>query len=219
MQPEEDRRPESGEVAVRIVKAAVGAVPVAGSALSELVDYFWERWQQPKVEAYLEEVAREAVTQAWGDEVFDDGDNAELLARGLRAAMDADSEVKARALGRIVASGVGGDRPVDESRLVIASLARIEDPHIRVLAALAAPRPGGRGYPDGTELHGQVNEELIVERVPAVGSALGAVLSVLQAEGLAFRHGRDPYAGLSSDEWSLTPHGRRLLDHVRARAG
>lgn len=41
-------------------------------------------------------------------------DKGELLARGLRAAMDADSDVRARALGPIVAAGVGLDRPIDE---------------------------------------------------------------------------------------------------------
>ena len=217
-QADQHRSGEAGEVAVRIVRAAVGTVPLAGSALAELVDYFWQRWQQPRVEAYVEEVAREAATKAWNDEVFGDEQSAELIARGLRAAMDADSDVKAQALGRVVSAGVGGDRPIDEARLIVASLARIEDPHIRVLAAMATPRPGGAGYPEGTQLHGQVSEDLIIRRVPAVGTALGAVMSVLQAEGLAFRHGRDPYAGISSAEWSLTPHGNRMLEYVRARA-
>lgn len=206
----------AAEVAVRVLRAGVGAVPFAGGALAELVSVFWDRWQEQRVRAYVHEVAEQAASEAWAEELWQAPGRAELLARGLRAAMDADTEKKARALGRIAASGVSGRQPVDEARLLMTSLVRLEEPHVKVLVALAHPRPAGRGFPPGSQLHGQVPENLLEERIPTLGAMLGPVLTVLESEGMVFRHSETRYASpLHREEWSITKHGERLLSFLK----
>ena len=116
--------------------------------------------------------------------------SAQLLAEALSAAARTIDEQKIRALARALANGLREDqaRP-DEEQLVVAALAEVEAPHIKVLTHLGPERARTRTQASGLRSRTPTTRgrrpASLAEECQLSRASVRAVLSVLQRAGMA----------------------------------
>jgi hypothetical protein len=136
-----------------VVGAGVGGVPGALLAVAlepvfiELAARSWDELSElrRKSAGLMIETASHQLGGAPSDvtdAAFTTTGKAQLFAEALQAAAFTADQSKIKALGRALANGLAGDEArVDEERLIVAGLAGLEEPHIRVLLHLPRQRP------------------------------------------------------------------------------
>lgn len=196
-----------GKAIAALVGAAAGGVPGALVAVAlepvfvQLASRSWEELSEVRRRSagYMLQAASEQIGGAPEDVVIrslqSDG-TTQLFADALQAAAMTSNAQKIRALGRALANGLAEDAArVDEERLVVAGLAGLEEPHIRVLAHLPRqrPRPQTRPTTSATGTAGRRGIRLITVAEASGLSVEGAtnVISELTRTGMA---SRDTYA-------------------------
>lgn len=138
----------------------------------------------------------------------------ELIGRAWEAAMRSADERRREGLARAAAAALRSpdDAIVDELQLFTATMARLETPHVRLLALLAAPTPGSGQLKD-LRVEGAMTEEDIVRAWPTAQPVQAQLLKTLENEGLIENAVSSTWTGLAgSRAWSLTAYGRRLLE-------
>lgn len=117
-------------------------------------------------------------------------ESAQLLAETLFAAARTVNENKIRALARALANGLRDDeaRP-DEQQLIVAALAEVEAPHIKVLTHLgperSLPRTQATGLSSRIAPTRGLRPSSIAAQCNLSAASARAVLSVLQRAGMA----------------------------------
>lgn len=124
------------------------------------------------------------------DSALRDLNSAHLLGEAIQTAARTVNDQKIQALARALANGIRDDAArADDEALVIAALAEIEAPHIKVLVHLGPER--SRTRTPGTNLRGRTppsrgsDTRRLAEDCQMDVPAVRAVLSVLQRAGLA----------------------------------
>lgn len=135
-----------------VVGAGVGGVPGALVAVAlepvfiELAARSWDELSdlRRKSAGLMIQTASDHIGGAPSDvtdAAFATTRKSQLFAEALQAAAFTADRSKIKALGRALANGLGGDDArVDEERLIVAGLAGLEEPHIRVLLNLPKQR-------------------------------------------------------------------------------
>ena len=135
----------AGDVGHALVKAAIGTVPYAGSAASELFTMivappFQRRqadWMESVGAKFLELENRQAGIR---DELQNDPGFIDTLLQASQAAGRTSNEEKRSALLNAVMNSVAGDRPDDARRQMFVNLIDEFTPwHLRLLALAANP--------------------------------------------------------------------------------
>lgn len=144
-----------------------------------------------------------------------------LFARAMNAGANTASAEKIVALGRVLARGLGGDQAsIDVDLMIVAALADMEAPHIKVLGAM-----GGDDLYAGSTSHTGV----LIGEFPGYRSVLPAILAVLERHGLirlgalntkdiesAQRYGSRITGGsVGHERWELTSFGVECLAFLR----
>lgn len=166
----------------------------------------------------LVEDASEAVGQPDVDEflttLLRDEHHRELLYQSIQAAAQSTSEAKIRTLAIALASGALSEDPavIDESLVVVDTLAQLEGPHIRLLQLLTTEPPepvaanyGYRPWP--------WRQHQITDADPSLSNAFEALLARLTSLGMvtAFKPGLIDYA---DDRVHLTPFGQICMGYL-----
>ncbi|MEW2330041.1 hypothetical protein AB0880_19775 [Micromonospora chersina] len=173
---------------------------------TSMVEHASEAAGQPDVDEFL--------TKLLGDE-----HHRELLYRSIQAAAQSTSEAKIKTLASALASGsMSGDPAVvDESLVVVDTLAQLEAPHIRLLELLttepadpAAASYGFRPWP--------WRQHQLIEADPGLSNAFDALLARLTSLGMvtAFKAGHVDYA---DDRVHLTRFGQICMGYLAEQAG
>ncbi|MFJ4407237.1 hypothetical protein [Streptomyces sp. NPDC088910] len=143
-----------------------------------------------------------------------------LMAESVQAAMDTPLEAKIRALGGCLGRGVRDETKVDEERLRVRGLARVDEPEVKLMELLeqeppAMPARGGGS--EGRRWPGWRRPELLTE-LPGFAAVLDASIARLTSEGLALDDG---IGRVGADDgfremWILTDFGKDSLQLLRA---
>lgn len=150
----------------------------------------------------LEEIA------AWAETT---DPRADFFLRLLEAARRAGLEEKRQALGRVAARALTDDAALDECVLFLEAIDRLESPHIRVLTAMAAPRPG-RGQLEGHPVTGVIDWEEIRETVRDSPGSLRSAIATLQSFGAVMDSSPATYDQVAGKErWIVSEFGAGLL--------
>jgi hypothetical protein len=168
---------------------------------TSVVEQASEAAAQPNVDEFL--------TKLLGDE-----HHRELLYRSIQAAAQSTSEAKIRTLASALASGAMSEDPavVDESLVVVDTLAQLEAPHIRLLELLTAepadPATANYGFRPWPWRQHQ-----ITDADPGLSNAFDALLARLTSLGMvtAFKPGYIDYA---DDRVHLTQFGRICMGYL-----
>jgi hypothetical protein len=192
-------------------KGILGAVPVVGSALVEVLNRVEQREQERRMR-YVEETLR-----ALGGDVellkrllSSDEDLAELWVRGLRASEDARAKDKIRLLAQVfVDASEGGRSRISSAHVVLSAVASLEEVHLEVLADIReladqpAPTEGKWAGVAGAQ------PEALEQRSRLEPDVLNMVLNDLAGKQLIRSNYLDVYgqAGPSSQARVLTPLG------------
>ncbi|MFG1811753.1 hypothetical protein [Streptomyces sp. NPDC049040] len=144
-----------------------------------------------------------------------------FMAESVEAAMDTPLETKIRALGGCLGRGVRDEAKVDEERLRVRGLARIDEPEVKLMEVLARqtgliPPPE---VPEGEEHRwpGWRRPEILSE-LPGFAAVLDASIARLVSEGLVLDDGIGRLAAEDGfrQMWILTDFGRDCLQLLRA---
>lgn len=145
---------------------------------------------------------------AWGEVTEQRRD---FLMKLLEACRDAALEEKRVALGRIAARAIEDVAALDEAALFLDAIRELDGPHIRVLKAMAAPRPGG-GQLAGHLVQGVIGLDELRERVPSSDHMIENVVARLRSRG-AVANAAPPTFGQIEGKarWIVTRFGEELL--------
>jgi hypothetical protein len=144
----------------------------------------------------------------------------QLTAAALSAAAATALDAKIRVLGRALATGAiaTDDATVDEQQLLVAAMADLEAPHVRVLNQLSIQHAGYWGPKTLTgQAHGWSPHDLATQ-VPGIAAVLQPILTVLAGHGLIMDTGVGTwgYSAGESQRWVLTDYGKRCLAELEA---
>ena len=154
----------------------------------------------------------------------------QAFARALDAVALAQFEAKADALASVLRAGIADDALVDETWLMVDTISRLEPPHVKALAVLAAPEDGSltiasrkQEYP----IPQNVRRPEMLKRLPAAPLLVDRIMQTLEAEGLAigkgggrwkiYDDGQTRNATSGPTEWCATHYGLRIHDHLAGR--
>ena len=133
-------------VTAAIVKSALGAIPFAGSLLGEILSLIIPNQRVGRIESYLgyltdrlEGIDPDTLrTRLQDPQIFD------LFKEGALRSIKAHANVRKQFIAESVASGIsGGPQEASEAKRQLATLAEIDDDHIKVLlSSLRQSRDG-----------------------------------------------------------------------------
>jgi hypothetical protein len=133
-----------------------------------------------------------------------------LVTTAMHAAYMTAVRQKIGALARVVADNIHDDAKIDCSSLVLAALAQIEAPHIRVLHAMVHETPPDP--PDGLKIaDGAWCQSQLAAHLPGLRSGIVPVATMLVSTGMVEE-------GMAADDdnraWFVTSFGIACLEHV-----
>jgi len=176
--------------------AGAGLQPVLAQALHRAGAEIglWRRTSAAKVLDHSSRLLGRSAEQVI-DAAAGSPESAKLLADTMFAAAQTLNEEKIRALGRALANGLRDDqaRP-DEEQLVVAALADVEAPHIKVLTCLGPERSLQRTSASSLRSRSTPTSRgrrpaLLAEECSLSVPAVRSVLSVLERAGMAVMDG------------------------------
>jgi hypothetical protein len=132
-----------------------------------------------------------------------------LTTSAMQAAVDARSELKIRALARVLAENVHDDARIDLAGLAVTGLAELEPPHIRVLHALVHQVP----KQDQGSMHGDLGWECsaLKSHLPSLADALMPIIAVLCRTGMATESPNSSNRRLC---WTATRFGMVCMNYL-----
>jgi hypothetical protein len=200
--------------------AVLGAA--VGSVVQHVVDTaLFRRWE--RAGQAIEVAASEAnlSPDALLRRLLEDERLLDLAATVVAAASETALKAKIRALGKALASGAlaTDDATIDEHRFLVATLADLEAPHVRVLEQVTEPFPTyevktSRDDPNPRTLQVQGwGLDDLGKAQPGLGGVVAPILSVLAGRGLIENAatGTLDYQPSQSERWVITDYGRRCL--------
>jgi hypothetical protein len=144
-----------------------------------------------------------------------------LMAESVQAAMDTPLESKILALGRCLGRGVKDEARVDEERLRVRGLSRIDEPEVKLMELLnqqtrLATTEEIVGDDSGKRWPGWRRPE-ILDELPGFASVLDASIARLTAEGLVRDDGIGRLAASDGfrEMWVVTDFGKECLRLLR----
>ncbi|MBP2052470.1 hypothetical protein J2Z21_005453 [Streptomyces griseochromogenes] len=144
-----------------------------------------------------------------------------LMAESVQAAMDTPLDIKVQALGRCLGRGVRDEAKVDEERLRIRGLARIDEPEVKLMELLERQPPLMPPHELGPDKNvrwpGWRRPEILAE-IPGYADVLDASIARLTSEGLAVDDGINRLVADDGfrEMWILTNFGRDCLRLLRS---
>ena len=136
----------------------------------------------------------------------------ELLARTLVIAQDAALQAKRRVLARALAAGVlGDDAVVDEELIFVRAIADINEPDIRLLSLMKAPK-----QPPGWNSHA------IALADPGLATVAGALLGALDTHGLIVENAQVMMVygeGAGFKHYYISELGQKFLERLAKTDG
>lgn len=145
-----------------------------------------------------------------------------LLYRTVQAAADSISESKTRTLAAALASGALSSDPaaVDEALLVVAAVAPLEAPHVRLLEILATVAPEWHVGDSGEEWQSPPSRreswtrDELAKRLNAPPAAVVNIVATLQALGMVERTAGTGYGSDLDFSTKLTGFGEMCMKHL-----
>ena len=200
-----------------VANAAIGPFGALVAPAALLARKRWQRAVRRRELAATEalEVAAELVggLKILEERTEHDDRRLELLARVIEAAGRTTLKSKIRALGRVLAEGLGEEEgAVDEAMELAAALNDLEALHVEVLDRMdkvPTPPESLRRQPDVAAQGWELSE--LSAALPHLG-VLDSLLSTLSGHGLVIGLGGVTYPGnVGPPVWRITPLGQRCL--------
>jgi hypothetical protein len=211
---EDGAHPLARAIGADLVRTAVGSVPVIGRALEGVVDIVQDirstrvREYASHVQAQEPDLLRKLET---------DPKAADLFEHGARAAADARSSAKVRALALVVGSRLGATNiAFDYAHFLLNAMQPLEDVHVAVMDWLGDidKDPDDR-YAVAVQGGERSIGRLVAER-PGLSDVAGPVMASLVGQGLVENSAPGAVGGVGEAElWTLTSLGRWILDYLR----
>ena len=217
-----DMAEDAGTFAVRV---ALAYIPGVGPLLAEGFSSIYQRVEEARFERWQRAVDQRLAELEASQEVFRaaavaDERRQSLVARSVQAAVQAVEDAKIEALARAMADGVvGTDSATDRALVLVALIAQLERPHVRVLAALLRERlRTGAGYPaEGLRTTGGVLESEVAADIGMQTGDAAALLAQLRGIGLATDTASSVRGNLfGGNAWTAVGYAAAVVDYIGA---